>query len=85
MLPVVLTKYHSAVQIKKNEIGGTCNTYGGEEMCIHDLVGKPDGKRIVGRPRHLWEDSIKMGVQGMGWGECTGLIWLKIGPGGGLL
>jgi hypothetical protein len=27
------------------------------------LVGKPEGKRPLGRPRHRWEDSIKMGLQ----------------------
>ena len=30
---------------------------------IHYLVGKPDGKRPLGRPRRRWEDSIKMDLQ----------------------
>jgi hypothetical protein len=42
------------------------------------LVGKPEGKRPVGRPRHRWVDNIKMDVRdGM---VCTGLMWLKIAP-----
>jgi len=31
------------------------------------LVGKPKGKRPLGRPRHAWEDNIKMGFGGMDW------------------
>jgi hypothetical protein len=32
------------------------------------LVGKPEGKRPLGRPRHKWEDNIKLDVQEVGWG-----------------
>ena len=32
------------------------------------LVGKPEGKRPLGRPRRRWEDNIKMGLQEMGRG-----------------
>jgi hypothetical protein len=51
------------------------------------LVGKPEGKRPLGLPRLRWEDNIKMDQQevGMGMGAWTGLIWLRIGTGGGLL
>jgi hypothetical protein len=30
------------------------------------LVGKPDGKRSLGRPRHRWEDNIKMDLRKKG-------------------
>jgi len=50
------------------------------------LVGKPGGKRPMGRPRRRWEDNIKTdlhrkweGVVGTGWS------WLRIGTGGGHL
>jgi len=46
------------------------------------LVGKPEGKRPPGRPRHRWEDNIKMDLQEVGWGAWTGMIWLRIGTGG---
>jgi len=49
------------------------------------LVGKPEGKRQLGRPRHRWEDNIKMDFHEVGWGAWTGLIWLRIGTGGGHL
>ena len=39
------------------------------------LVGKPEGKRPLGRPRHRWEDNIKMDLQEVGrdWGDWMGL------------
>jgi hypothetical protein len=39
------------------------------------LVGKPDGKRPLGRPRRRWEDNIKIDLQevGGGHGDCTEL------------
>jgi hypothetical protein len=49
------------------------------------LVGRPEGKRPLGRPRCRWEDNIKMDIQEVGWGAWSGLIWLRIGTGGGLL
>ena len=49
------------------------------------LVGKPEGKRPLGRPRRKSEGNIKMDLQEVGWGLWTGLIWLRIGTGGGHL
>jgi hypothetical protein len=51
------------------------------------LVGKPEGKRPLGRPRRRWLDNIKIdlreiGLDGM---VLTGSIWLRIGTSGGLL
>jgi hypothetical protein len=34
------------------------------------LVGKPEGKRPLGRPRRRWEDGIKMDLREIGWGVC---------------
>jgi hypothetical protein len=39
------------------------------------LVGKPEGKRLLGRPRHRWEDNIMMDLQEVGWG-CEDWIGL---------
>jgi len=39
------------------------------------LVGKPEGKRPLGRPRHRWEDNIKMDLQEMG---CGGMDWIEL-------
>jgi len=39
------------------------------------LVGKPEGKRPLGRPRHRWEDNIKMDLQEVG---CGGMDWIDL-------
>jgi len=49
-------------------MGGTCGAYGGGERCAQVLVGKPEGKRPLGRPRRRWEDNIKMDLREMGGG-----------------
>ena len=38
------------------------------------LVGKPERKRPLNRPRHRWEDSIKMDLPEVGWG---GVDWIE--------
>jgi hypothetical protein len=49
------------------------------------LLGRPEGRRPLWRPRHRWEDTIKTDLQEVGWGSWTGLSWLRIGTGDGLL
>jgi hypothetical protein len=39
------------------------------------LVGKPGGKRPLRRPRHRWEDNIKMYLREIGWG---GIHWIDV-------
>jgi hypothetical protein len=50
------------------------------------LVGMPEGKRPLGRPRRRWVDNILRGIferwDGVMW---TGFVWLRIGTGGELL
>jgi hypothetical protein len=41
--------------------------HGGDEKYIKILVGKPEGKRLLGRPRHMWEDSISINLREIGW------------------
>ena len=51
--------------------------------CVHRvLVVKPEGKRPLGRPRHIWEDNVKMDLQEVGGVVGTGWSWLRIGTGG---
>jgi len=49
------------------------------------LVGKPEGKRPVRRPRCRWENNLKMDLQDVGCGGMTGLSWFRIGTDGGHL
>jgi hypothetical protein len=58
----------------------------GEDRGVHRvLVGKPEGKRPLGRPRHRSEDNIKMGLQEVGGVVGIGCSWLRIVTGGGHL
>jgi hypothetical protein len=47
---VRFTKYYLGDKVEKNGIAGTCSKYGGKERCMQDLVGKPEGKRQLGKP-----------------------------------
>jgi hypothetical protein len=49
-------------------IGEKCNAY-------RILVGKPEGKRPLGRPRCRWVDNIKMILREIGWG---GMEWIDL-------
>jgi hypothetical protein len=51
--------------------------------CI--FVGKPEGKRPLGRPRSRWVDNIRIILERWDGVLLTGLVWLRIGTGGGLL
>jgi hypothetical protein len=48
----------------------------GEERALYRvLVGKPEGKRPLGRPKRRWEDNITMYLQDMG---CGGMDWIGL-------
>ena len=49
------------------------------------LVGKPEGRRPLGRRRRRWEDNIKMDLREVGWVAHTGSLMLRTGTGGGLM
>jgi hypothetical protein len=58
----------------------------GEERKVYKvLVGKPEGKRPLGRPKRRWEDGIRMDLREIGLGGGIGFGWLRIGTGSGLL
>jgi hypothetical protein len=42
------------------------------------LVGKPEGKRPLGRRRRRWEDNIRMDLREIGWG---GMDWIDLAQG----
>jgi hypothetical protein len=59
----------------------------GENRGVHRvLVGRPEGKRPLGRPKRRWEDNIKLDLQEVrGRVVGTGWSWLRIGTCGGHL
>ena len=57
-----LTQYCSGDKIEKNKTGRACSTCGEGIGVYRVLVGKPERKRPLGRPRRRWEDNIKMNL-----------------------
>jgi hypothetical protein len=50
------------------------------------LMGRPEGRSLLGRPRRRWDDNTKMDLQEMGWGKIqTGFLSLRTGIGRGRL
>jgi hypothetical protein len=48
----------------------------GAEECLYTiLVGKPEGKRSLGKPTCRWVDNIKMNLTDIGWG---GMEWIEL-------
>jgi hypothetical protein len=75
VVPLLVTRYYSGNQIEKNEMDGACSTYGEKRGAYRILVGRPEGRRPLGRPRHRWEDNIKMDLQEAGW---VGMNWIEL-------
>jgi len=44
-------------------MGGACSTYGERRSVYRVLVGKPEAKTPLGKPRFRWEDNIKMDMK----------------------
>ena len=53
--------------------------YGERRDVYRVLVGKPEGKRPLGKPRCRWEDNIKVDMQEVGCCAWTGMMWLMLG------
>jgi hypothetical protein len=57
----------------------------GEERKVYKvLVGKPEGKTPLGRPRRRWEDGIRTDLREIGLGVRIAFGWLRTGTGSGL-
>jgi hypothetical protein len=55
-------------------MGRACSTYGEKRGAYRILVGRPEGRRPLGRPRRRWEDNIKMDLHDVGWG----MNWIEL-------
>jgi hypothetical protein len=54
----------------------------GEDRKVYKvLIGKPEGKRPLGRPKCRWEDEIRIDLKENGWRVWSGYSWLMIGAG----
>jgi hypothetical protein len=55
-------------QVQEDEMGRACRTHGDNRNAYRILVGKPEGKIPLGRPRRRWEDNIRMDFREIEWG-----------------
>jgi hypothetical protein len=56
-------------------MGRACNSNGGKRNAYRILVGKPEGKRPLGRPRRRWVDIIEIDLSEIGW---DGREWIEL-------
>jgi hypothetical protein len=56
-------------------MGGACSSDVGGEKLYRVLVGKPEEKRPLRRPRRRWEDNIKADLQEV---VCRGVDWIEL-------
>ena len=55
--------------------GGHVARIGDGRGAYRVLVGKPEGRRPLGRPRRRWEDNIQIDLQDVG---CGGMDWIEL-------
>jgi hypothetical protein len=55
------------IKSRRMRCAGHVTRMGEKRNAYRILVGKPEGKRPLGRPRHRWVDNIKMDLREIGW------------------
>jgi hypothetical protein len=62
-------------QVKEDEMGRECSTNGENTNAYKILVGMPEGKRALGRPKRRWVNTINMDFREIGW---DGRDWIDL-------
>jgi hypothetical protein len=62
-------------QVKANEVDRACGTHGRGEKVYKILLGKPEGRRPLGRQRRRWGDGFRMDLREIGWGSVD---WIRL-------
>jgi hypothetical protein len=68
--------------MKKNEMGGHIVRMR-NESAYKTLLGKPEGKKSLGRPRRRWRTILEWNLRKQGGKVWTGFIWFRIGTSSG--
>jgi hypothetical protein len=77
ILKLLSVKQNIIRQIKSRRMrwAGHVARMGEERNVYRGLMGKPEGKRPLGRPRRRWEDGIRMALREIGWGSVD---WIQL-------
>jgi len=67
--------YVRVIKSRRMRWVGNVDSMGEEREVYRVLVGKPEGKRLLGRPRRRWEDNIRMDIQEVG---CGYMDWIGL-------
>jgi hypothetical protein len=70
------------IKSRRMRWAGHVSRMGEKRNAYRLLVGTPEGRRPLGRPRRRWLDNIRMDLLEVGWGDVD---WLRIRTGGELL
>ena len=73
------------IKWRRKRWAGQVARMGDERVVYRVLVGKPEGKRPLGRPKRRWVDNIRWISRRWDVGMWTGLGWPRIETGGGRL
>jgi hypothetical protein len=74
-LPLISIVMNNEYLIKEDKMGRACSTNGGKRNAYRTLVGKPEGRRPLGRPRRRWVDNIEMDLREKEW---DGVVWIGL-------
>jgi hypothetical protein len=58
-----------------DDMGRACSTNGEKRNAYRILVGKPERRKLLGRPRRRWVDNIKINLREVGW---AGMEWIHV-------
>jgi hypothetical protein len=73
------------IKSRRMRLAGHVARMGAKRNAYGLLVGKPEGKRRLGRPRCKWVDNIEMDLGEIGWGDMDWIDRFRIGTSGGLM
>ena len=63
------------IKLRRNSWAGPVARIGEKRGVYRVLLGKPEGKRVLGRPKRRWEDNIKTDLQEVGF---WGMDWIEL-------
>jgi hypothetical protein len=72
---VFFAYYKQIDQSEEDEMGVACSANVEKRNAYRLLVGKPEGKRPLGRITSRWVDNMKMGLGDIGWGDVD---WIEL-------